>query len=88
MYRRGIILFLLLLSFQSFSGEVLKPEDVKRIRKKISISFDEELVYGNFESSELSMISAKKSAKYKKLIKIRENFLPEIEENGAVFKGR
>ena len=47
-------------------------------QRKATLSFDDELVEGGTQKPELSYIFNKKNFNYKRLIKLRENFLPEM----------
>ncbi len=49
-----------------------KPE------KKKNLSFEDELVEGATQKPELFYLFQKKNFNYKRLIKLRENFLPEM----------
>lgn len=46
--------------------------------KKTSLSFEDELVEGATQKPELFYLFQKKNFNYKRLIKLRENFLPEM----------
>ncbi len=50
----------------------VKPE------KKKNLSFEDELVEGATQKPELFYLFQKKNFNYKRLIKLRENFLPEM----------
>ena len=50
---------------------------VKSDRKQ-SINFEDELVEGSAQKPELFYLFQKKNFNYKRLIKLRENFLPEM----------
>ena len=45
--------------------------------RKQSISFEDELVEGSTQKPELFYLFQKKNFNYKRLIKLRENFIPE-----------
>lgn len=47
-------------------------------KKQSVISFDDQLVEGNTKKPDLFYLLQKKHFKYQRLIKLRENFLPEI----------
>jgi hypothetical protein len=69
------------ISFSTFSSHNLyaaqetPPE--KQERKK-ALSFEDELVEGSTQKPELFYLFQKKNFNYKRLIKLRENFLPEM----------
>lgn len=46
--------------------------------KKASLNFEDELVEGNVEKPKLFYLFQKKNFNYNRLIKLRENFLPEM----------
>lgn len=60
-----------------FSGALAFAESTAK-SKKASITFDDELVEGSTQKPDLFYILQKKNFNYKKLIKLRENFLPEM----------
>lgn len=47
-------------------------------QKKATLSFEDELVEGSTQKPELFYLFQKKNFNYKRLIKLRENFLPEM----------
>lgn len=47
-------------------------------KKRATLVFDDELVEGGTQKPDLFYLLQKKSFNYKKLIKLRENFLPEM----------
>lgn len=47
-------------------------------KKTTSINFDDELVEGEVKKPELLYLLQKKQFNFKRLIKLRENFLPEM----------
>lgn len=55
--------------------------DRSKITNRIKLQFDEDLVKGNAENTELNFIQTRKDTNFKKMIKIRENFIPEIESS-------
>lgn len=50
----------------------------QKAEKKATVSFDDELVEGGTQKPELFYLFQKKNFNYKRLIKLRENFLPEM----------
>lgn len=57
--------------------------DRSKITNRIKLQFDEDLVQGNAENTELNFIQTRKENSFKKMIKIRENFIPEIESSAS-----
>ncbi len=55
--------------------------------KKIVIQFDNELVDGKRENPELDYLFTRKEANYKKMMKLRDNFLPEVKKGKRDFSG-
>ncbi len=53
-------------------------EAPKKSNKKVSIDFEEDLVEGTAQKPDLMFLFQKKNFNYKKLIRLRENFLPEM----------
>lgn len=58
----------------------LKAQDSKSSssKKTTSINFEDELVEGEVKKPELMYLLQKKQFNFKKLIKLRENFIPEM----------
>lgn len=52
----------------------------KEIKKK-TLSFEDELIEGGAQKPELFYLLQQKNFNYKRLIKLRENFLPEMRRN-------
>jgi hypothetical protein len=51
-------------------------------KKKTTIDFEDELVEGELKKPELFYLLQKKQFNFKRLIKLRENFLPEMRRDG------
>lgn len=68
----GSIFVSLLLSVQ---GQAQQSEEDKR---RTTIDFEDELVQGDVNKPELFYLLQKKQFNFKRLIKLRENFLPEM----------
>lgn len=55
------------------------PASNKKVKeRRATISFEDELVEGGTQKPELFYLFQKKNFNYGKLIKLRENFLPEM----------
>lgn len=67
-------LFLASLLILSASLSFAQGED----KRTTSINFDDELIEGEVKKPELLYLLQKKQFNYKRLIKLRENFLPEM----------
>jgi hypothetical protein len=74
---RSLLIFILI-----FSANLVCAQDVKRPagadKKTTSINFEDELVEGEVKKPELLYLLQKKQFNFKRLIKLRENFLPEM----------
>lgn len=58
------------------SSPAKKPEHAR----KAVLNFEDELVEGGTQKPELFYLFQKKNFNYKRLIKLRENFLPEMRQ--------
>lgn len=81
----GIILFLVLggNTFAQEGNTSVKTTTTTtttktRAERKQSLNFEDELVEGSAQKPELFYLFQKKNFNYKRLIKLRENFLPEM----------
>ena len=59
------------------TGSAAPSTQVKSDRKQ-TLNFEDELVEGSAQKPELFYLFQKKNFNYKRLIKLRENFLPEM----------
>lgn len=64
----------------AIDAEIRAPaqEEPERKEKTKTLSFEDELVEGSTTKPELFYLFQKKNFNYKRLIKLRENFLPEM----------
>lgn len=76
-----VCLFRPLLSYAQTSSVTNKSNYVKIKDKKATLNFEDELVEGSTQKPELFYLFQKKNFNYKRLIKLRENFLPELRNN-------
>jgi len=67
----------MIFSFDIASAQSNQPVGAKR-DKKAALNFEDELVEGATAKPELFYLFQKKNFNYKRLIKLRENFLPEM----------
>ncbi len=89
MMKTGILLLMFLamfivgpsLSLAQSSSVTNKSNYVKIKDKKATLNFEDELVEGSTQKPELFYLFQKKNFNYKRLIKLRENFLPELRNN-------
>lgn len=78
-----IFLFIILgplLSLSEATNVTNKSNYVKIKDKKATLNFEDELVEGSTQKPELFYLFQKKNFNYKRLIKLRENFLPEMKQ--------
>lgn len=73
--RVKIVILVLFLVGGIFSSISQSQAEEKR---KATIDFEDELVEGELKKPELFYLLQKKQFNYKRLIKLRENFLPEM----------
>lgn len=50
--------------------------------KKTTVNFEDQLIEGQASKPDLMYLLQKKKFNYKKLIRLRENFLPELRQTG------
>ncbi len=55
-----------------------EAQDKKKAPKRTTIDFEDELIQGEAQKPELFYLLQKKQFNYKKMIRLRENFLPEM----------
>ena len=75
MNKTNLIVFILVIMF--FVPAVYAQSKKKKMRKE-SISFDDELIQGELRGADLLYLLRRKHFNYKKLIKLRQDFLPEM----------
>jgi hypothetical protein len=56
-------------------------------KKKHTLNFDDELIEGGVQKPELMYLLQRKNFNFKKLIRLREHFLPEMVETGELLRG-
>jgi hypothetical protein len=80
--RRFISLFIVsgFLATFLFSNNLLADdaESATAKKKQLTLSFEDELIEGDSQKPELAYLLQKRNFNYNKLIKLRENFLPEM----------
>lgn len=69
-----ILLFAFLVVFPNFVFAAEPPN------KKTTVNFEDQLVEGQAQKPDLLYLLQKKKFNYKKLIRLRENFLPELRQ--------
>lgn len=68
-------------------AEETGPAAPEAAKKRISIKFDNELVEGNIQNPSMDYMFVRKEANYKKMMRLRENFLPEVKKGKRDFSG-
>lgn len=68
----------LLILFISLSSVLSFAQQNSRVKKRTNINFEDELIRGEVQKPELFYIMQKKQFNFSKLIKLRENFIPEM----------
>ncbi|MEK2687565.1 hypothetical protein [Bdellovibrio sp. GT3] len=75
-----VIKYISLLGIISMACNFAYAQDAKKERKA-TLNFEDELVEGGTQKPELSYLFQKKNFNYKRLIKLRENFIPEMRKS-------
>lgn len=73
-----ICLLVSLTSVKAWSQSAQNTPAAGKDNKKQTLSFEDELVEGKTDKPELFYLFQKKNFNYKRLIRLRENFLPEM----------
>ncbi|WII73452.1 hypothetical protein QJS83_06160 [Bdellovibrio sp. 22V] len=72
------ILLAMISAFEVSFAQSSTTTTTTRKERKATLSFEDELVEGSTQKPELFYLFQKKNFNYKRLIKLRENFLPEM----------
>jgi hypothetical protein len=72
----GLFIFISFLS----AGDTYAQQS-SRVKKRTNINFEDELIRGEVQKPELFYIMQKKQFNFSKLIKLRENFIPEMRKS-------
>ena len=78
---------LFLVSIASNSSWAADAAPAEVAKKRISIKFDNELVEGSIQNPSMDYMFVRKEANYKKMMRLRENFLPEVKKGKRDFSG-
>lgn len=84
---RGKIQLSLLTLALVLGGLVSHKTNAAEEKKRATIDFEDELVEGELKKPELFYLLQKKQFNYKRLIKLRENFLPEMRRDAEEMRG-
>jgi hypothetical protein len=71
-----LIVTIFLLPFNGFAQQAAAGKG-----KKTTVNFEDQLVEGQAQKPDLLYLLQKKKFNYKKLIRLRENFLPELRQS-------
>ena len=75
------LIFLIIFLIGSFSPiQSAWSEDAGKGRKRTNINFEDELIQGETKKPELFYLLQKKQFNFGKLIRLRENFIPEMQK--------
>ena len=74
------------------NGAINAPSEAKakgsQKSKKTTIDFEDQLIEGSRQKPELFYLLQNKDFNYKRLIRLREDFLPELRKTGEDVQGR
>ena len=82
-YRSIILFMVMILSMTTFAQSKSKK---KGKPKRTTINFEDQLIKGEKQMPDLLYMLQKKKFNYKRLIRLREDFIPEMEETGTEIK--
>lgn len=75
---KAALVAMILLGLALFSGALMAESKADKDKRKTSIDFEDELIQGEVKKPELFYLLQKKQFNFKRLIKLREDFLPEM----------
>ncbi|WP_413558445.1 hypothetical protein [Bdellovibrio sp. HCB209] len=73
-----LLKYISLLGIISLVCNFAYAQEAAKKERKATLNFEDELVEGGTQKPELSYLFQKKNFNYKRLIKLRENFTPEM----------
>ncbi|OFZ29140.1 MAG: hypothetical protein A2622_13945 [Bdellovibrionales bacterium RIFCSPHIGHO2_01_FULL_40_29] len=82
-----ILLFTPILVFAADEKSAASSAKMKDGKKKIYLEFGNELVDAKFNQPSMDYIFIRKQANFKKMMKLRENFIPEVHKGKRDFSG-
>lgn len=83
-----ILIFILTFSLDVWSQTKKEPvSETNKKSRRVKLNFEDELVTGSTEKPDMSNFNTKTDFNYKKLIRVRENFVNEMEAGINDFKG-
>lgn len=75
---RYLLVFIFVVGFGGAGFAADKPKG----KRQTVINFEDELIEGDVKKPELMYLLQRKQFNFKRLIKLRENFLPEMRSSG------
>lgn len=82
-----IILVLVVFAFGLVPSVSKAQNSSEEQKKKHTLNFEDELIEGGIQKPELMYLLQRKNFNFKKLIRLREHFLPEMVESGEMLRG-
>lgn len=79
----GICSFLSFFFAGTVRCEDAKPTAASPGKKRTDINFEDQLIQGELRKPELFYLLQKKQINFGRLIRLRENFIPEMERNSS-----
>ncbi|QDK46585.1 hypothetical protein ACLSU7_15725 [Bdellovibrio sp. HCB185ZH] len=76
-----VLKYISLLGLISLACSFANAQEAAKKERKATLNFEDELVEGGTQKPELSYLFQKKNFNYKRLIKLRENFIPEMRKS-------
>jgi len=76
-HKKVLVLGIMILTVAVFS-QGAEAKKKKKSKKTAVLNFEDELIQGEVKKPELMYLLQRKQFQFKKLIKLRENFLPEM----------
>lgn len=78
---KKFVLILIIIFSISLVKNMASAADTSTNKKRTNINFEDQLIRGEVQKPELFYILQKKQFNFSKLIKLRENFLPEMKKS-------
>lgn len=77
-----------LTSTVAFAQTDKKPSQTAQSNKRTTVNFEDQLVEGQTQKPELFYLLQQRNNNFKRLIKLRENFLPEMRKTSEEMNGK
>lgn len=78
----SVVVMILGFSFSTYAQSTVPTPANMPKAKKTTVNFEDQLIEGQASKPDLMYLLQKKKFNYKKLIRLRENFLPELRQTG------